>query len=279
MSYLNFIAEVWETRLEYFRTQATIFQDIVNTDYEGQITGVDCEVRINTVGNVTLKNYTKNIDLEVEELEDAQLIMKVDQSKYWGIKVHNVDVVQENINRINEASADAGYRVALAQDTHVLSKYADAGMTYGTSATPIEIDSDGVHGFFAHVNRLFDEADLPRIGRWITIPPWLYEKMVLAEILKSTDNTGVIANGVVGNFFGFQLRISNNIATVETSKYKLLAGIGRLAISFANAYTDTKAESVPKQFAEQVLGLHVYGAKVLRPDYLMCITATEKAES
>jgi hypothetical protein len=279
MAITNFIPEIWEARIERYVRQGTVFEGIINRNYEGEITGTESVVRVNTVGGVTINDYEKDSDIVLEELQTAGDEMRIDTKKYWGAKTSDVDSAQINISMLDEAASDAGYKIALLQDTYILSKYADASLTYGTTASPIDVTTANIFAFFARITRLFDEADLPEQNRWMVIPPWLVEKMVLTKIIAATDNTAVIDNGKVANFMGWDLRRSNRIQKVDTTKYKLMAGIGTIPISFASALLKTEAFRPEKRFEDAIKGLTVYGGKVMRPDYLMCITATEGTEA
>lgn len=280
MSVLNFIPEVWEARIERYQQRTSVFEGLVNTRYEGVIEGLNSKVKINTLGGVTLREYTKGSDITLEELDSAQTELTIDQAKYWAVFTHDVDKVQMNVNLIDEASADAGQKISMAKDEYVLGKYGAAGLTYGTTDAPIDILSTNIIQFFARMNRIFDDALLPENGRWIVVPNWFVEKMVLAKINISTSNDGTITNGrVAGNFMGWDIRRSSNISTVTTTKYKCLAGVTNYAISFVNALAETQAFRPEKRFEDAIKGLYVYGGDVIRPDYLCCATLTEGTEA
>lgn len=278
MSILNFIPEVWEARVERFVRQATVFDGIVNRNYEGVIKGLGSEVHINTVGGITLKDYTVDTDIVLEELTTAGDTLTIDQAKYWGAKTNDVDAAQVNINMLDEATSDAGYKLALAQDTFILNKATEASLKYGTTSVPIDVTVASLFSFFARIGRLFDEANMGDMARWLIISPWLAEKMVLAKIIAATDNTVTIENGKIGSFMGFELRKSNRVKITSSTKYHLMAGIGTLPISFADALLETEAFRPEKRFEDAIKGLAIYGGKVLRPDYLMEIVCTEGTE-
>ena len=81
---------------------------------------------------------------------------------------------------------------------------------------------------------------------------------------------GSIRNGLVssGKLRGFDMYKSNNVAATSTSTGKILAGH---ISSTATAQTIISTEVLrdPTSFGDIVRGLHVYGAKVLRPEALV----------
>jgi hypothetical protein len=55
-------------------------------------------VRINQIGDVTVKDYTKNADMNAPEaLTDAQLVLKIDQAKYFNFQIDNIDRRQASV--------------------------------------------------------------------------------------------------------------------------------------------------------------------------------------
>jgi len=60
MSLDNFIPEVWSARLFVNLKKAHVFPGLVNTDYEGEISNLGDKVRINNIGDITIRDYTKN---------------------------------------------------------------------------------------------------------------------------------------------------------------------------------------------------------------------------
>lgn len=278
MSIANFTREIWEARLEYFRRQATVFEGIVNRQYEGQITGINQTLTVRVPGQVTIRNYTRDTDLTLENVGGTETELTIDTEKYWGVKMNDVDAVQVNVNVMDEYLSDAGYRIALLQDDYVLGKYTDVGLTWGSTASPVDVTAASVLEDLSNINLTMDEADIPEEGRWMIAPPWFIQKLILAELLQKTSNEAVMTNGRVGKVLGFDLRKSNRVPTVDTTKYKILAGYGNAGITFVNGYTKTKATELPLQFMEGVLGLHVYGGKVMRPDNVLCFTCTKGTE-
>ena len=72
MAVTNFIPELWSARLLHALDKSHVAANLVNRDYEGMITQQGDTVHINSIGAVTVKDYTKNSDIEApEELTTA----------------------------------------------------------------------------------------------------------------------------------------------------------------------------------------------------------------
>ena len=126
----------------------------------------------------------------------------------------------------------------------------------------------------SHMARLMDEQNIPEEGRWFLASPDFYEVLASSSSkLLSVDynaGQGSIRNGLVtsGKLRGFSMYKSNNIGAATTATGKVMAGH---MSSTATAQTITTTEVIrdPSSFGDIVRGLHVYGAKVLRPDALV----------
>jgi len=85
---------------------------------------------------------------------------------------------------------------------------------------------------------------------------------------------GAILNGFVTRIAGFDILESQNVPNTAGAKYKILFGTNR-AITFADQIVKVEAIRDPDQFRDIVRGLDVYGAKVVRPDFLGVMTMSK----
>ena len=81
---------------------------------------------------------------------------------------------------------------------------------------------------------------------------------------------GSIRNGLIssGKLRGFDMYKTNNIAATTNAAGKVIAG-HMSAVSTAQTIVNTEVMRDPDSFGDIVRGLHVYGAKVLRPEALV----------
>jgi len=172
------------------------------------------------------------------------------------------------------ASMFAG--VSSSAPDHIIGADAAAG-TAGVNETTASIDLIDVADpldVMARMARLLDDQNIPEEGRWFVASPAFYEALSQSSSkLLSVDynaGQGSIRNGLVssGKLRGFNMYKTNNIATPTTATGKCMAGH---MSSTATAQTITSTEVIrdPSSFGDIVRGLHVYGAKVLRPEALV----------
>jgi hypothetical protein len=284
----NFVPTIWAAKLFVRLRKALVFASVVNTDYEGEITGMGDTVNINEIGPVTVSDYTKYGALTWQALTSAQKKLIIDQAKSFSFAIDDVDTVQMNPKVMNGAMEEAAYAVADTIDQFIAGLYAQAGATpsattyIGSSGTSLSVSSGNVIETLTYANRYLDEADVPPVDRWIVIPPWVHQKLLLAEVggisaaAQPKVSEEVYMRGRVGEALGFKnILVSNNVS-VSSTQYRVMCG-ARTAISYAGQISKIKAVERESYFDQGVKGLYVYGAKVVRPSALLTLYLAEAA--
>lgn len=282
MAVTNFIPTVWSRALlENLRTSLVFGQPgVINRDYEGEIRGAGSSVKINSIGPVTVSNYTTNTDMSAPEtLTDAQVVLTIDQQRSFNFQLDDVDAAQVQPKIMDAAMRESAYALAKDLDMYLAGLHASAGITsgFGNNTTPIVPSSTTAYEYLADAFTALDEADAPQVGRWCIVPPWFHGLLRKDSRFVSygTDaNRAVLGNGIIGQAGGFNVFVSNNVKNTSGAKYKILFGHAS-AWSMAMQIEKVEAYRLEKRFADGVKGLNVYGAKVVRPTILGCMTASK----
>lgn len=274
MSVNNFIPELWSDRIHARMRKALVYGDLANRDYEGEFQGYGSRLKISGVGPVTISSYTPNVTtVTPEQLNDEAAYIEIDQRKYFAFKVDDVDQAQARGNLLSAGMDEAAYGLADVYDQFIAGKYTLA--SYITATTPV--NSVNVHAFLQSLAQKLDELNVPRVGRWCVIPPWMNTKLVIAKLVVENTTNDAFNNGVVGRVAGFDLRMSNNVPVTSGTDYKVMAGTNR-AISAASQLASVEAYRPESSFSDAIKGLSVYGADVVEPDCLVVGDASELAE-
>lgn len=282
MSVANFIPTIWSARLLRHLDTKHVYASLLNRDYEGEIKNFGDTVKINQIGDVEIKDYERNKDIEApEDLSGEQLMMTIDQAKYFNFSVDDVDNAQTNPKLMDKAMQRAGYGMNDVTDqfaANLLYIGVDANNTLGTDDSPIVPTASDAYDALVDLSTLLTEANVPMDGRWVVIPAW-YHGLLLKDkrfVGNGTDyNKAIIEGGEVGIAAGFRVSLSNNVPNTSGVKYKIIAGTNE-AGSYAEQILKTEAYRPEKRFSDAVKGLHVYGAKVLQPKCLAVLTANRK---
>jgi len=252
---------------------------VVNKDYEGEIKGSGISVKIASLGDVSVNDYTRNTDLgNPEELTDAEQTMVIDQAKYFNFQIDDVDRAQARIDYLDEAMRRAAYKLRDGQDAYVatiMDAAVPAANKIGSVTTPIIPTKANAYEYLVDLSVKLDEANCPQEGRWVVVPAW-FQGLLLKDdrFVKSGTASGdaTLRNGQVGEAAGFTVFKSNNVPNTTGTKYKILAGHA-MATTVAEQIVSIEKYRMEKRFADAVKGLHVYGAKVTRPGLLACLIA------
>lgn len=260
-----FIPEIWSARLLAHLDKRHVYAKLVNREYEGEIRNVGDTVRINQIGNVTVKDYTKNTAIQApDELTGSQLTLTLDQAKYFNFAVDDIEAAQANVKLIDKAMQRAAYALADTTDQYIASLVSQAGITIdnGTGGA-IVVDGTNVKAYdlLVDVAVQLEQNNVPAANRWIVVPPWFMGQLLKDDRLMRVDYKNMIATGEIPGIVGLKVFVSNNVPE-NAGEYSAMAGIPE-AIAYVEKVIKMEAYRPDDRFADAVKGLLVYGAKVV----------------
>lgn len=281
----SFIPELWASRLlenlnnAHVATQA----GVVNRDYEGEIRQKGDTVRIGSIGRITVSDYSRDTDINAPEaLNEASQSLLIDQAKYFNFAVDDVDAAQSAVSVMDSAMRESAWGLNDVADTHVLTKMAtNAGNAIGSTGSPQAptVANSLAYELLVDAGVSLAEDNANDDNRFAIVPPWF------AGLLKKDDrftgsgseaSSATLRNGQIGEVDGLRVLRSNNLPKegAGTSGLYTQIIVGHAsATSYAEQINKVEAYRPERRFADAVKGLHVYGAKVVRPDNLVVITA------
>jgi hypothetical protein len=243
-------------------------------------------------------DYTRGETISETKLTDEELVMVIDQAKYFAFKVDDIEKRMSHVNWVSTASSSAAYALKDDFDSKILTYMsanastsspdhvigaddATAGtlaQVIGGATEAVNIDTDDSEStdpidVLAYVARLLDEQNVPEENRWFVASPEFYEILSrTSSKLMSVDynaGQGSIRNGLVtsGLLRGFQMYRSNNMPAGSNAKIALAGHMSAVATAQTILMTESHRSHV--SFGDVVRGLHVYGRKVLRPESLV----------
>ena len=290
MTIEGFIGTVWSARLLENLQKSLVYgqNGVINRDYEGELAGKGSTVKITSIGDITIGDYTKDTDIALPEaLNDAQTTLVATESKYFNFAIDDVSRAQMSNNIMDAAMRQSAYNLANVADQFVaatmVAGVADDNKIGSDTAGKVPNTTPGTtaYEYMLQMGTMLSNADVPREGRWIIVPPWFSEKLALDERFTQSPalSGNILTNGVVKQAAGFTVLESNNVPTVAGSggdagktNYKIVAG-SSIATTFADSVSKVEAFRPERRMSDAVKGLHVYGSKVVRPAALALLTA------
>ena len=241
-----------------------VYGRLLNDDYLGDVIPGNA-VKIPSIGSVTVSPYTVYTDMDDEEAEDSSQSLTIDQQQYFSIVLDDIDAAMSKPAILAAYAREAAHQIQKKIDGYLAGILSAGTLTtgLGDGTTPIEVNSANIGSQLSAMAVLLDNALVPRSGRYVVLPPWAVEKLVLANIADSTNNVGELAEGFVARHAGFNVLMSPLVPNTAGAKYKIIAGSN---ISATKAIGINKTEIIrhPTQFADKLRGLAVYGAKLTR---------------
>lgn len=274
MSVATFIPEVWSKQILSSLNDAHVFADLCNRDYEGEISEAGDTVHINSVSRPSIAPYVPNsTSITPEKLTTAQRLLVVDQADYFAFEVDDVDKRQALPGAFEEATKEAAWGFAEVTDLYI-EGLMRAAATNDLSTISASLSSNPTYVYekvLVPARAKLDRANVPTEGRWAVVTPEMYACLLLDNRFvdaSASGSTEALVNGHVGRAAGFDIRVSNNPPVVTGDDTSFLAG-HNIATTFAEQINKTEAYRPEDSFSDAVKGLHLYGAKVVRPSALV----------
>lgn len=258
----------------------SVWKGLVNHDYEGEIKEAGDTVLINQYGDINVKDYVIGTPIEYEHPEGDQLILKVDQQKYFAFFIDKITKVQAKPELIDGYFNRSKVAINLEKDTY-LSTLAFAGLTEAVDKTGL--NKDNIYGYFTQLMGKLRWANVIQNNGtgfdgkrpFAVVDPDVYGVMLAApENTKATvEGDKTTREGTVLRFAGFDVKVSTH-SDPEAADKKVIVGTTE-AITLADQITETQTvrdkDAIGGAYCS---GLYVYGAKVVQPKALAGGTVT-----
>jgi N4-gp56 family major capsid protein len=274
----KFIPTVWSAKILDALEKSLVYAQLFNRDYEGEITDAGDTVKIGTIGDVTIKDYTRSSDIAAaDEVAPAVQTLTIDQAKYFNIAVDDVDAAQSNLSLLDTATARAGYGFSDVADQYLGGLLASKGTLtagLGSKTSPLVITKDNAYETLVNMKTALDKAKLPKQGR-VCVMPSEFEGFMLLDprfVQVSADEAQKrLTEGSVYRAAGFDIMTSVNAPSPANGAFNVVAS-SPICGTFAEQILKTEAYRPEKRFSDAVKGLHVYGAAVTRPECVAVAT-------
>jgi len=264
MAKTAFNATVVAAELNLKFRQNLVISSIVNRNYEGELVNVGDTVKIIRPLGTTIRPYSNDTDITVDEVDASENLLVADQGNYFAFYMHD----NENASKyVNAFISEDAYALIQAADAYVLGKYADSDPANQIALASGYEAADFVEAIRDARARLTKQS-VPEEGRFVVIGP---DELKLVEDVLVTRNTQMgdqtLRAGFVGQLAGFNVFVSPALKETGTSpKYRHCMFGHTSAITYADAISQIETMRSENRFADLVRGLHVYGAKTIRPE-------------
>jgi hypothetical protein len=292
----TFIPTLWSAKLNAKFYAATVFGEIANTNWEGDIKSLGDKVVINNIPTITINDYTVGTNLSYEVPTPNTLTLQIDKGKYFAFQVNDVLAMQSEPKLMDVFSNDASMQMKIAIDSSVLkgtfqggaaaNKGATAGrlsgsFNLGTDASPVSLSGSNILQTITAMSAVLDEQNVPETERYLVIDPATRQTLMSSNLAQAQfmgDSQSIVRNGKIGVIDRFTVYVSNQLpkadankdwdgaASAGTAKRRAIMAGHKSGISFASQMTKMETVRNPSDFGDYVRGLNVYGYTVAKPE-------------
>lgn len=301
----TFIPQVWSGKLNAKFYATTVFGEIANTSYEGDIKNMGDTVWINNIPTISISNYTIGQNLNYQVPTPNVVELQISLAKYFGVNVSDIIAYQSQPKLMDMFTSDAAKQMAIAIDRDILlnitgggtsgtvgaataNKGATAGVisgsyNLGTDAAPVVLSGTNVVNLITSLASVLDEQNIPDTDRFLVIHPYFRNMLMaspLAQAYVTGDSTSILRNGKIGTIDRFSIYVSNLLPVAPagqdffgntvggTLKRTAIYAGSKQAITFASQIAKVEALQNPNDFGNLVRGLNVYGYQTILPQAL-----------
>ena len=297
----SFIPTLWSAKLNQKFYKSTVFGEIANTSYEGEISGLGDKVVINNRPDITISDYQVGTSLSYQVPAPSTVELPIDRAKYFAFQVNDVVEHQSQPKLMDMFSDDAAMQMKIAIDTSVLLGTAtkqgiwndvpaanqgatagaiSGGYNLGTATAPVALTANNVLATLTALAGALDEQNIPETERWLLIDPLTRQILMQSNLAQAQfmgDDKSMVRNGKIGMIDRFTVYVTNNLpkaaatqdyfgaAAAGTAKRRLIMAGHKSAVTFASQMTKMETVRNPSDFGDYVRGLNVYGYKTIIP--------------
>jgi hypothetical protein len=281
-----FVPQVYSAKMQDKFYASSAVASIANTAWQGDINGFGDKVVIRKVPTVNISDYSVNAPITYQDISDEQIILNIDQQKFYAFRVDYIDDYQSDLALIEKITEDASWQMKVAVDKAVLQGIPASialANTVGWSGSAVQIGTSTAIPLatltaanslqpLQYAQEVLDYQNVPRDGeRWAVISNHyanILKQGPLAQAYFTGDTTSPIRNGLIGEIDGLKVYMSNNILNANgTSGAPSNCLVGhKSALAFASQFMKHRQLELPDTFGWGISGLNVFGYKLVKPE-------------
>jgi hypothetical protein len=304
-----FIPTIWSGKLNVKFYATTVFGEIANTNYEGDIKNIGDKVVINNIPSVTINDYQVGQTLSYEVPAPSKVELQISYAKYFGVNVSDVIEYQSQPKLMDMFTSDAAKQMAIAIDTTVLKNSvgtavaANRGLTAGAKSSSFNLGGAGasaasdtgaaltltsanIVSVITAAASVLDEQNVPDTDRFLVFSPQVRNLLMgsnLQQAYLTGDPQSILRNGKIGTIDRFTVYVSNLLPTASSGQNfdgttntsavarKCMIAGHKSALTFASQIAKVESLPNPGDFGQLVRGLNVFGFATIKPEALALV--------
>jgi hypothetical protein len=264
--------QLWSALMQVPLRKSLVAAETCDTSFETDLTYGDT-IHYPYHSDLSVGNYTPGTDVTVSSVTATDETLVVNQKKYTAFYIDRIEEIQTRYDLIAAFSDEAAYRLKDTIDQAVFAQVTaaasalDEGDIGGTAGSGISATTANIISVFTAARKKLREMNVEEAADWIAIIPpsvaAVIEELATGKGFQVADAT--LRNGYAGDFLGFRIYVTNNLATVSYGGANCrLAYIGKARsihlVMQAAPRVEIKEE--PKKLGRNFIAWCLYGIKV-----------------
>lgn len=229
----TFIPTLWSSKLNVKFYSTSVFADICNRNWEGEISNIGDKIVINNIPTLSITDYVLGTALTYGTPTPETIEMVVDRAKYFAFNINDVLEYQSKPDLMDMFSNDAAEQMRTRIDSTCLYRTiyngaaANRGATAGVKSSSINLGTDAAPVALSTTTNtildtilgmasVLDEQNVPDSDRYLVIDPATRLRLFnsdLKQVQITGDGTSPIRNGIIGKIDRFSIYLSNQLPT------------------------------------------------------------------
>lgn len=246
-----FIPELWSRRIQYLTKNALVATQICSFEEQPDLKYGD-RIHRPYPNDLVVNDYVKYTDTAQQDLVGTDEYLDIDQSKEISFAIDEVDWIQMKYDLENSYVERAAYRLANDIDGKVLAEVAnadvsmDAGDIGGTPGNAISLSTSNCLNAVMTAGAKLTANGCEMDKTWALVVSPKIASIIGQTVAQDWFSLADLAlkNGYAGNFAGYNVYSSNNIAHSRTISFSSVVAtdaitIGGVTFTFVSSLSTT----------------------------------------
>ena len=301
----TFIPEIWSDEIIAAYKNNLVLANAVNKMSHVGKKGDTIHIPKPTRGSASAKAASTQVTLIAATESEVQV--SIDKHYEYSRLIEDITDVQAQPSLRRFYTEDAGYALGKQVDSDLGALGKTFGDDNGSGSDWIHSNSfyvDGANGIaayavdtvavtdvftdlaFRELVKQLDDNDTPMDGRFLVIPPSVRSQIMGIDRYVSSDfvNSAPVQNGLIGQLYGVDIYVSNNLPVVETAGDNSASAVDTVGAIMAQRDAMVLVEQMgvrtQTQYKQEYLGDlmtadTLYGVKTVRPESGLVIAVSK----
>ena len=264
--------ELWSALMQVpLRKSLVGIESVCDTTFEADLTYGDT-IHYPYHSDLSVGDYAPGTDVTISDISATDEVLVVDQRKYTAFYVDNIDQLQSRYDIVVNFADEAAYRLRDTIDQAIFAQVANAasalddGDLGGTAGSAITATTANIIKLFTVSRKKLRAMNVEEAGDWIAVVSpavaALIEEKAAQSGFQVADST--LRNGYAGDFLGFRVYITNNLATAtyggETTELSYFGKARSIHLVMQQA-PKVEIKDVPTKIGKNFIAWTLYGLK------------------